>query len=71
MDKNNFSKEYKDLINSSGLTLEELLGVAASQIVECAYCTIRYECNELMLNEDYSCRKIWAEHLMGVNNGEA
>ena len=71
MDKNNLPKEYKDLINSSGLTIEELLGVAAAYTVECVNCAIRCECDKIRLKDSDSCRSIWAGYLMGVNNGEA
>lgn len=69
MEKNNLPKEYKDLLNSSGKTLEELLGVAAEYTVDCDNCAIHGECDEL--KAEITCDDIWAGHLMGVNNGEA
>ena len=69
MTKINLSKEYKDLLNSSGKTLEELLGVAAEYTVDCDNCAIRSKCDEL--KSEITCDDIWAGHLMGVNNGEA
>lgn len=69
MSKNNLPKEYKDLINSSGLTIEELLGVAAEHTIKCDECFLRCECDEL--RAEICCHEIWAGYLMGVNNGEA
>ena len=69
MAKINLPKEYQDLINSSGKTLEELLGVAAEYTVDCDNCAIRGECDEL--KAEITCDDIWAGHLMGVENGKA
>lgn len=69
MDNNNLPKEYKDLINSSGLTIEELLGVAAEHTINCDECFLLRECEEL--RAEICCHEIWAGYLMGVNNGEA
>ena len=69
MAKNNLPKEYRDLLNSSGKTLEELLGVAAQYTVKCDDCAIRGECEEL--KAEITCDDIWAGYLMGVKNGEA
>ena len=69
MAKINLPKEYQDLIDSSGRTLEELLGVAAEYTVKCDNCAIHRECEEL--KKEIPCTDIWAGYLMGVNNGEA
>ena len=69
MDKIKLSKEYKDLLYSSGKTLEELLGIAAEYTVDCDNCAIRGECDEL--KAEITCDDIWAGHLMGGKNGEA
>ena len=66
MTKINLSKEYKDLLNSSGKTLEELLGVAAQYTVKCDNCAIKGECDEL--RAEITCDDIWAGHLMGVKD---
>ena len=66
MKKNNLPKEYKDLINNSGMTLEELLGVAAAHTVDCDNCSLRCECDEL--RAELTCDDIWAGHLMGVKH---
>lgn len=68
MNKINLPKEYQDLINSSGLTIEELLGVAASHTIKCDECSLLRECDEL--RAEITCQEIWAGYLMGVNNGE-
>lgn len=59
-------KEYQDIIKSSGYTIEDLLGIAAANTIECSKCAIRCECNERRLIENYSCRKIWSDYLIGV-----
>ena len=69
MGKIKLSKEYKDLLNSSGKTLEELLGIAAEYTVDCDNCAIYGECEKL--NPLITCDEIWEGHLRGVNNGEA
>ena len=66
MDNNNLSKEFKDLINSSGLTLEELLGVAAAHTIKCDECSLLRECEEL--RAEITCNEIWAGYLMGVKD---
>lgn len=66
MDNNNLPKEYKDLKNSSGLTIEELLGVAAEHTITCDNCTLRCECDEL--RAEITCKELWAGYLMGVKD---
>lgn len=66
MAKINLSKNYKDLLNSSGLTLEELLGVAAEHTINCDECSLLRECEEL--RAEICCHEIWAGYLMGVKD---
>lgn len=66
MEKTNLPKEYQDLIDSTGRTLEELLGAAAEAFIKCDNCAIRRECDELF-GKGLPCADIWAGYLMGVD----
>ena len=62
--------EYKDLRYSSGLEIEELLGIAANFTIKCENCAIKELCGAVRQN-GYYCSKLWAKYLKGEINGEA
>lgn len=69
MAKINLPKEYQDLINSSGRTLEELLGLAAEYAADCDNCAIKDICDKAKAK--ITCGDLWIDHLRGVHNAEA
>lgn len=63
------SIEYKDLRYSTGLEIEELLGLAASNVIHnCENCAILELCES---QDRYTCSQLWAKYLKGEIHGEA
>lgn len=64
------SIEYKDIRYSSGLEIEELLGIAANFTIKCENCAIKELCAAVS-QSGYHCAKLWAKYLKGEIHGEA
>lgn len=63
------TRAYKELRYSTGMEIEDLLGIAASGAIEdCDNCAIRELCES---QDKYSCKELWAKYLKGEINGEA
>ena len=63
------SIEYKDLRNSTGLEIEDLLGYAANDLIpDCDLCAIHELCQS---QDKYMCAELWAKYLRGEIHGEA
>lgn len=61
--------EYKDLRHSTGLEIEDLLGYAASYIIEdCENCAIKELC---LSQSNFDCSGLWTKYLKGEIHGEA
>ena len=60
---------YKDLRYSTGIEIEDILGIAASNLIaDCENCAILELCKS---QYKYTCSQLWAKHLKGEINGEA
>lgn len=60
---------YKDLRYSTGIEIEDLLGIAASYLIaDCENCAILELCKS---QDKYTCSQLWAKYLKGEINGEA
>lgn len=60
---------YKELRHSTGLEIEDLLGYAASCLIEdCANCAIKELC---LSQKKFDCSGLWAKYLKGEINGKA
>lgn len=60
---------YKELRHSTGLEIEDLLGYAASYLIEdCANCAIKELC---LSQKKFDCSGLWAKYLKGEIHGEA
>lgn len=63
------SIEYKDLRHSTGMEIEDLLGYAASNLIEdCPNCAILELCES---QNKYCCEELWSKYLKGEIHGEA
>ena len=64
----NLNQRFKNLEKSTGLTIEELLGIAANYYVDdCLHCVLKEVCSASAI----TCRQAWTDYLKGAKDGEA
>lgn len=67
----------KELMDGTGLSIEEMLSESANVNLDCAKCVLRARCAKLDLTVYkktglyYTCNDIWEEYLKGETDGKA
>lgn len=61
----------KELMDATGLSMEDLLAESAMVHVDCEKCPIKSICDQFKYDENIACTEIWADYLRGELNKDA
>lgn len=58
----------KELMDASGLSMEQLMAESATVYVQCNRCPIKSICDQYEYDENIGCAEVWADYLRGELN---
>lgn len=70
-DLSNRLDRIKELMDVTGLSMEDLMAQSAVVFVNCNRCPIKSICDQYMFNKKIACTKIWRDYLRGDLNKDA
>lgn len=64
-------ERVKELMDVTGMSMEELMAESAMVHVNCNMCPIKAACDQYRYDESYGCTETWTMYLKGVLKKEA
>lgn len=55
----------KDLMDVTGMSMEELMAESAMSHVDCGRCPIKSKCDQYMYDMNIGCSEVWEKYLKG------